>query len=164
MQVLGRLLLYFSERHFDVHLANRLIPALIPIALLVLIAAPWNAAWQQTLVLLFVLLWGTGNGMLTIVKGTAIAQYVDQQHVASLNGALGLPLALARAAAPLGLGWLWSPQVGYTRGLWMLLCVSLAGVVALVLAQKAAQQRQAGLGLASAPPPADASTFGIPER
>ncbi len=164
VQVLGRLLLYFSERHFDVHLANRLIPALIPIALLVLIAAPWNAAWQQTLVLLFVLLWGTGNGMLTIVKGTAIAQYVDQQHVASLNGALGLPLALARAAAPLGLGWLWSPQVGYTRGLWMLLCVSLAGVVALVLAQKAAQQRQAGLGLASAPPPADASTFGIPER
>lgn len=67
--------------------------------------------------LLFVLLYGVGNDMQTIVKGTAIAQYVNRDHVASLNGALGLPLALARAAAPLALGLLWSPQAGYRYGL-----------------------------------------------
>ena len=99
IQVLGRLLLFFFERHFDLHLANRLIPALIPLGLLALIAAPWMEATHGALVLLFVLVWGVGNGMLPIVTGTAIAQYVDRDHVASLNGALGIPTALARASA-----------------------------------------------------------------
>ena len=86
--------------------------------------------------LLFVLLYGMGNGMLTIVKGTAVAQYVNRNHVATLNGALGLPLALARAVAPLLLGLMWTPQAGYTYGLWLLLAFSLAGIGALILAQR----------------------------
>jgi len=85
-----------------------------------------------------VLLYGLGNGMLTIVKGTAIAQYVSREHVASLNGALGLPTALARAAAPLLLGVLWSERDGYAQGLWLLLAMSIAAVLALMLAQRSA--------------------------
>ena len=148
-QVVGRLMLYFFERHFDVHTANRVIPCLIPVALVALLAvtatphvtphgisgstglagAPW-------LILLFVLLWGMGNGMLTIVKGTAIAEYVSRDNVAALNGAMGIPLALARAAAPLGMGLLWSQQAGYTHGLWVLLAFSVVSIAALVLAQR----------------------------
>ena len=131
IQVLGRLLLYFFEHHFDLHLANRLIPVLIPLGLAALVAGaghPWAA-------LLFVLLYGLGNGMMTIVKGTAIAQYVSREHVAALNGALGLPSALARAVAPLLLGLLWSADAGYAWGLWLLLAVSIVAVVALALAQ-----------------------------
>ena len=136
IQVLGRLLLYFFERHFDLHLANRLIPCLIPLGLIALLAAPWTGSAQSLVVMVFVVLWGVGNGMLTIVKGTAIAEYVNREHVASLNGALGVPLALARSAAPLGLGLLWSPQSGYTLGLGALLCISMLGVAALAVAQK----------------------------
>lgn len=139
IQVLGRLLLFFFERHFDLHLANRLIPCLLPLGLTALIAAPLMGGAQVWLVLLFVLLYGLGNGMLTIVKGTAIAQYVSREHVASLNGVLGLPLALARAGAPLLLGVLWTPQNGYTNALWFLLVLSLVGVVALWLAQRYAR-------------------------
>ena len=138
IQVLGRLLLYFFEHHVDPHLANRLIPCLIPLGLLALLAAPLSADGQMGAVLLFVLLYGLGNGMLTIVKGTAIAQYVNRDHVATLNGALGLPLALARAAAPLLLGLLWTAQAGYTHGLWLLLALSAVGVGALMLAQQLA--------------------------
>ena len=65
-----------------------------------------------------------------------MAMYVNRTHVASLNGALGVPLALARAAAPALLGWMWSPQVGYRDGLFLLLGLSVAGVVALMLAQR----------------------------
>ena len=136
IQVLGRLLLFFFERHFNLHLANRLIPCLMPLGLVALLVAPWTGSAHGAVVILFVVLWGIGNGMLTIVKGTAIAEYVDREHVASLNGALGLPLALARSAAPLGLGLLWSPQSGYAVGLGVLLCLSLLGVGALVAAQK----------------------------
>ena len=134
VQVLGRLLLFFFEHHFDLRLANRLIPVLIPLGLAALLAGaghPWAA-------LLFVLLYGLGNGMLTIVKGTAIAQYVNRDHVASLNGALGVPTAVARALSPVLLGLLWSPEAGYTWGLWLLLVMSVAAALALLLAQRKA--------------------------
>jgi hypothetical protein len=113
------------------------IPALIPIGIAVLAAGaghPWAA-------LLFVTLYGLGNGMITIVKGTAIAQYVSREHVASLNGALGLPSALARAATPWLLGALWTAQAGYARGLWLLLATSLLAAAALMLAQRIALRR-----------------------
>ncbi|MEO7549196.1 MAG: MFS transporter [Ramlibacter sp.] len=132
IQVLGRLLLYFFERHFDVHLANRLIPWLLPLGLGALLAA----GGHPRAALLFVLFYGLGNGMLTIVKGTAIALYVNREHVASLNGALGLPSALARAMAPLLLGLLWTAQAGYSRGLWLLLAMSVVAAGALALAQR----------------------------
>lgn len=104
---------------------------LIPLALLTLLlgSGHWPAA------LLFALLYGVGNGMLTIVKGTVIAQYVSAAHVGALNGALGLPLALARAAAPLAVGLLWSPAHGYSAGLALLLSMAVLGVAMLWSAQ-----------------------------
>ncbi|MES2786139.1 MAG: MFS transporter [Pseudomonadota bacterium] len=132
LQVFGRLLLYFFEHHFDLHLANRVIPMLIPLglgALMVGAGHPWAAV-------LFVVLYGLGNGMMTIVKGTAVAQYVNREHVASLNGALGVPIAMARALAPFLMGALWTAEAGYRWGLWLMLGVSFVSVLALVLAQK----------------------------
>jgi len=134
VQVLGRLLLFFFEHHFNLHLANRLIPCLIPLGLAALLAG----AGHPQAALLFVLLYGLGNGMLTIVKGTAIAQYVSREHVASLNGALGLPTALARAVSPWLLGVLWTQDVGYRNGLAVLLAGSVVAVLALLLAQRRA--------------------------
>jgi len=132
VQVLGRLLLFFFEHHFDLHLANRLIPWLIPLGIAALLAG----AAHPLAALLFVVLYGLGNGMLTIVKGTAIAQYVNRQHVASLNGALGLPSAIARAVAPLLLGLMWTPQAGYRWGLALLLATAVVAALALWGAQR----------------------------
>ena len=132
LQVVGRLLLYFFERHFDLHLANCLIPWLIPLGLTALLLSQS----RPEVALLFVLLFGLGNGMLTIVKGTAIAHYVNRDHVASLNGALGLPSALARALAPLALGLLWSSEQGYQTGIWMLLAASVVAGLAMWQAQR----------------------------
>jgi hypothetical protein len=132
MQVAGRLLLYFFEHRFDLHVANRLIPVLIPLALVALIVGAASPAAG----LVFVLLYGIGNGMLTIVKGTAIAQYVNREHVASLNGALGIPQAVSRAIAPLLLGVLWTPAVGYRWGLVVLLAVGIVSAACLALAQR----------------------------
>ena len=131
LQVLGRLLLFVFERRWDVHAANRWIPALLPASLLVLVLGGWHPA----VALVFVLLYGMGNGMITIVKGTAMAQYVSADHVGRLNGLLGVPVALARAAAPWLVGLLWSPADGYRWGLWWMLSASLAGVAALWVAQ-----------------------------
>ena len=135
-QVLGRLLLFLFEHRADLHQVNRLVPLLIPLGVLVLLLAPFMANWQVAAVAVFVLLYGLGNGMLTIVKGTAIAQYVSREHVATLNGVLGMPMALARAAAPVLLGLMWTPETGYRSGLYVLLGMSVLGVAALMLAQR----------------------------
>ena len=70
----------------------------------------------------------SGNGMLTIVKGTAMAEYVSVQHVAVLNGLLGLLLALVRVVvAPLALGWAWSLSGGYGGALAVVVCLTWWG-------------------------------------
>jgi MFS family permease len=135
IQVVGRLVLFVFERYWDVNAANRWIPTLIPAGVLALLIGGLSPAAS----LVFVLLYGLGNGMNTIVKGTAMAQYVSRQHVGQLNGLLGLPIALARAAAPLTLGLLWSPEHGYTLALWWLLVASLVGTAALWAAQRYAR-------------------------
>lgn len=134
IQVVGRLLLFFFEHRFDLHLANRLIPCLIPLGITALLAGTTRPAAA----LLFVLLYGLGNGMITIVKGTAVAQYVNRQHVAALNGALGMPQAVARAVAPLLLGLLWTREAGYRWGLAVLLAVAIVSALALWAAQRKA--------------------------
>ena len=131
LQVFGRMLLFVFERRWDVHAANRWIPALLPAGLLVLVLG----GWHPVAALVFVLLYGMGNGMVTIVKGTAMAQYVSAAHVGQLNGLLGVPIALARAAAPSIVGLLWSPAVGYRGGLWWMVAASLGGLAALWTAQ-----------------------------
>jgi MFS family permease len=134
IQVLGRLLLFVFEKHLDVHAANKWIPCLVPLGLVFLVAGGL-ATWAA---LLFVIFYGLGNGLNTIVKGTAMAQYVSREHVGQLNGLLGLPLAMGRAIAPWALGLMWTTEDGYTIGLRWLLLVGLIGVGCLWWAQKSA--------------------------
>jgi hypothetical protein len=131
LQVVGRLGLYLFEHRVDVHAVNRWVPMLVPLGFLALLIGAGHVMWS----VMFVVLYGLGNGMLTIVKGTAMAQYVSREHMGSLNGLLGLPMALARASAPWLMGLLWSTEAGYSLGLWVMLAASVVGVAALWSAQ-----------------------------
>ena len=143
VQVAGRALLFFFEHRFSVHTVNRVIPLFMPLGLAALLLSLTVCHGNVWVAGLFVALYGLGNGMVTIVKGTAVAQYVNQTHAASLNGALGLPIALGRAAAPWLLGVLWTPAAGYLPGLWGLLAGSLVAVGALVWAQRISHAKNA---------------------
>lgn len=136
-QVVGRLLLYFLERRVDSHFTNRWSPFLIPIGILALLIGYGKSSWA----VVFVLAFGLGNGMLTIVRGTSVAQYLGTEYVGSLSGLIGFPVALARAASPLILGALWSADKGYVSGLYFLLTISILGVIAIRLAQKYSTQK-----------------------
>jgi MFS family permease len=134
LQVLGRVILFFAEKHIDVHHANRWIPVTLPAAVFVLalgVASPLAA-------LLFALLYGLANGMITIVKATAMAQYVSRERAASLNGMLGLPTAVARAIAPSALAVLWTISGNYQLGLSVLTAIGVVAVISFWLAQRKA--------------------------
>ena len=132
LQVVGRAGLFVAEHHLDVHRVNRWVPCLIPLGFALL----WLGGTHGVLALLFVLAYGLGNGMLTIVKGTVVAQYVSRDHVGALNGAIGVPMALARASAPWAMGLMWSPSVGYRDGVVLMLVTACVGVAALWWAQR----------------------------
>jgi cyanate permease len=132
LQVLGRIGLYTAEHRVDRHASNRWVTLLIPLGFLSLLVSQGHGLWCAV----FVVLYGIGNGTLTIVKGTVMADYVSREHMGSLNGLIGLPMALARAGAPWLMGVLWSVEQGYTVGLWWMLGLSVVGVAALWAAQR----------------------------
>lgn len=137
LQVAGRLLLFFTEQHMDVHKANRWIPTLLPAALFVLAMYAWGLQ-SPWIAVLYALLYGMANGMITIVKATAMATYVSRQRAASLNGLLGLPTAMARAVAPSMLAALWVATGNYTMGLAVLCALAVLAVIAFWFAQRRA--------------------------
>lgn len=142
VQVFGRLMLYRLEGNFDLHRVNLMIVMLMPVSLAVLCILIWVAPAYGatnpgvfTLALSFTAMFGLANGMMTIVKGTAIAQYVDRQHVASLNGMLGLPQAIGRAVTPALVGALWGLSQNYQWGVVALFLGSLLSCGAFAWAQ-----------------------------
>jgi MFS family permease len=138
LQVMGRVGLFTLERQLNVHQTNRWVPCLIPLGMVAL----WLGASSPFSALVFVVLYGLGNGMLTIVKGTVMAQYINQEHVGSLNGLLGIPMAFARACAPWLMGLLWSETHGYSQGIAVMIGLSLVGISALWWAQNNALQHR----------------------
>jgi MFS family permease len=132
VQVLGRAIILWMDGKFNEHLVNRWIVLLMPIALGILLIP----IISPLLALTFACVFGIANGAVTIVKGTAIARYVNRENVAALNGVLGLPIALGRAAAPLILGLLWLPGSGYQWGIAFMCVVSTVGCAAFFMAQR----------------------------
>jgi hypothetical protein len=137
MQVLGRLLLTTRGNHFSTLRVGRWAMGGLVAAVLVLLILPP----RMTGLSLFAALFGVSNGVLTILRGTAIAELFGRERYAELNGALSVPAVLAKAAAPLALAGLWSytgePKVVFGG----VLVLVLTGTVGLFLATKAQQAR-----------------------
>jgi predicted MFS family arabinose efflux permease len=123
MQVIGRLVLFIFEGRIDPKKLDLIIPLLMPLSLLLLLAGGGSTGAA----LAFAACFGVGNGLITIVKATAIAAYVSRDRVAVLSGLQTLPGAVARACGPIMLAALWTVSSSYTVGLWLLI---VAGVVA----------------------------------
>lgn len=151
MQVLGRFLLTSRGNHFSTLRVGRWAMVSLSAAMLILLLLPPNLVSLA----LFATLYGAGNGVTTILRGTAIAELFGRERYPELNGALSAPAVFAKAAAPLALAGLWSatgaPKVVFAG----VLALVLAGVVGLWLAT-VAQRRHAAVSGSSQPIPASA--------
>jgi MFS family permease len=131
LQVFGRLVLFVLEGRIDVRHFDLFVPVLLSLSLGLLLLGGGNV--QAALV--FAAFFGIGNGLVTIVKATAIAQYVSRERVASLTGIQALPNALSRAIGPIMLAALWAASGDYEAGLWVLMAVGLMATLLLRAAQ-----------------------------
>lgn len=96
MQVLGRLLEYGFLSRWSPSRVGALAMWLLPLSLLIL-ASPVPGTGAMVL---FALLYGSGNGVMTIVRGAIPAELYGRSHYGAVNGAMATPVLLAKAAGP----------------------------------------------------------------
>lgn len=104
MQVTGRLILLAGGARVGARVTGAFVVLSMLLAVSLLLLAPHSLP----VLIAFALLYGAGNGVMTIVRGTAVPDYLGDPRYATLNGALALPANLSKAAAPLVLAALWS--------------------------------------------------------
>lgn len=126
--------LQVGGRSIDLLLGSRLRPmsmgtitvVLVPLALAALFVAPM----APTLLYVFIASYGTGLGLLTIVRATTPARVFGDKAYARVSGALSSPSELARAGGPLAGTYVFAVSGGYDLVLLMLLAIASIGAIA----------------------------------
>jgi MFS family permease len=95
MSVTGRILIAVLGRRWPLAAATAVIFALQALAVAVLVLTDGPAG-----VVAFVVLFGLGVGLISLVRAALVADFYGVAAYASINGVLALPLTIARAAAP----------------------------------------------------------------
>lgn len=126
MQVVGRILLAPLERFLSPSLVIASVYALQPLAILALLLPLGPVA-----PFLFVALFGSGRGMDTIVRNTAVARLYGARRFASIQGVLAVPIAAAWALGPVSLGAIYDQFGGYDVGLWIVFAASVVAAIAV---------------------------------
>ncbi len=137
-QVSGRLVVFALGRRVATATVGRIAVLGFPAAILLLLAIPNSIP----VVFGFAALYGTANGIMTIMRGTAVPDLLWREGYGAINGALALPATLSQAAAPFVAALIWSRAGGYDAVLWVILagsCLAALGFWSAV----AASRRQA---------------------
>ncbi|KNZ33769.1 MAG: hypothetical protein AD742_04985 [Methylibium sp. NZG] len=129
-QVLGRLLFLAFGQRVSTRRIGLVVLAGLPVSLAIFALANQIAA-----LLLFALLFGLANGLVTIVRGSLVPQYYGRGHVGRISGAMSGIALLSRAAAPLATAWLLLALPGYTEMLLVLAGLGVAAVAAFAWAR-----------------------------
>jgi hypothetical protein len=101
----------------------------LPICAILLLIAGSDSFWS---IAGFAICFGVGNGILTILRAVAVAELFGGAGFGSVNGAINLPVSVARALAPAAVAAVWAASGGYDVPLWALLSVSLAALAAFL--------------------------------
>jgi MFS family permease len=131
LQVAGRLVLAIRGGHFSsLAIGGWAMAGLLQAPALLLIAPP-TLPWLS----LFAALLGLSNGVLTIARGTVVAELYGRERYAELNGALAAPAMVGRAAAPLGAAAIWAAAGDPRAVLWTVLIVTAIGLAGVAAAR-----------------------------
>lgn len=130
-QVAGRLAYLGFGRWVSARSLGLLVLGGLPVSL-----AIFALADQMSALLVFALLFGVANGLVTIVRGSLVPEYFGREHVGRISGAMSGITLLARASAPLATAWLLLALAGYREMLLVLSATGVAAVVAFALAKK----------------------------
>jgi MFS family permease len=137
MQVLGRILEYTLLSRWSPSRVGSLAMWLLPISLgLLALAVP-----QSAVMAIFALLYGMGNGVMTIVRGATPAELYGRERYGAINGAMATPVLIAKAAGPISASLLLAATASAPR---LLLGLAAIGAGSAVLFTSTVHRRRAG--------------------
>jgi len=109
-QVAGRVVVKMFAGDVSGRRIGAFVVASFPVTMTMLYFAPQ----QFWVIALVTFLYGGANGIMTIVRGIVVPEMVSREAYGAVNGALGVPMILAKAGAPLAAAWIWSATGSYT--------------------------------------------------
>lgn len=130
MQFSGRLMEFLFGKRLPAAGLGTLTVLLLPASLMMLLVA----GASLPILLGFVLLYGAGLGLYTIVRATTPAELFGRDNFGALNGALAAPSLFARAAGPIGASLVVTASGSYMAAVWLLLAVTIAGALSYWIA------------------------------
>jgi len=135
MQVVGRVLLVAGQRHVTTIQLGAGIYFAFPISMAMLAMGISDVYG----LILFAILYGVANGLLTILRGMAVPEFIGPEGYGVVSGALTMPTNIMRAAGPLMAAFAWSHSGNYTAVLWglaVIMLVAAAGFAAAAFLSK----------------------------
>jgi MFS family permease len=129
MQVVGRVLLMVGQRHITTIQLGAGIYFAFPISMAMLAVGISDVYG----LILFAVIYGVANGLITILRGMAVPEFIGPEGYGVVSGALTMPTNLMRAAGPVLASLAWAAFGGYTPVLW-----GLAGIMLIAAAGFAA--------------------------
>lgn len=120
MQVVGRVLLMAGQRHITTIQLGALIYFAFPVSMAMLALGISDVYG----LILFAVIYGVANGLVTILRGMSVPEFIGPEGYGVVSGALTMPTNVMRAAGPLAGAFAWSAFGGYTAVLW-----GLAGIM-----------------------------------
>jgi hypothetical protein len=138
-QVAGRIAMWVFAPGVSVRIIGSVVVLTFPIVVLGLMVAPSTFAAIASIAAIY----GAGNGIMTIVRGLVVPEMLTRDAYGAINGALNLPMMVAKAAAPFGAAWLWAASGSYAAVLIAMLVGSAMLVLAFWLSAALAGRRDA---------------------
>ena len=104
MQAVGRITMLLCGERARVRTTGAFTTVLSCAAVAILLGAPAELRW----LLLFAAAFGTTNGITIILRGVAPAEWLGRAHYGKVMGAMGAPMMVASALAPLATAAIWT--------------------------------------------------------
>lgn len=141
-QVAARALWFAAGRSVRPAVIGLIVTAAFPISVLVLL----YAGTSPYLLMLFGLVYGGANGMMTILRGTIVQDVMWTEGYGAISGLLSAPSNIAKGIAPISAAALWTIQRDYGLVEWVIVGVSLVSTAAFLVAMRFAPDPQAAVG------------------
>jgi MFS family permease len=136
MSVTGRIVVTVLGRRWALAAATAAIFALQALAVAILLGIPGSVG-----VVAFVILFGLGVGLISLVRAALVAEFYGVAAYASINGVLVLPLTIARAAAPVAAAGLRTTTGSYRLVMTAVACCSVVASLAMARTHRLQRRR-----------------------
>jgi MFS family permease len=139
MQVVGRVLLMAGQRLITTIQLGALVYFAFPIAMAMLALGVRALFW----LVVFAVIYGVANGLVTILRGISVPEFIGPEGYGVVSGALTMPTNIMRAAGPLLASIGWSISGSYTPVLWALAAIMLVAACGFGAAALLSKKRPA---------------------